>query len=444
MPPRTLASLAHALGAASDMEIALVSLGEALAEIDRAARIALLRYDARAQMIRDRLQPVGGTVQRGRVDTTLDHLRSPIREVVLRGSEFVDVGDESDEYARMLGVGGSGVGTATGPEEGLLALRGVIADGAMAAIVALHEPKRFFGTRVMERFGPYIALFELAYARFVEREARQEAVRTLEDVTQRVHGEYVKKLAALDQQLAHARETTSQGGPSVDAARLVTLEAEAAQAREEARKSKRRTDAVDQQVTAAVSQLEQAHVELHRRSEAVRQKTRTLYLLERVLGLDATTEDPRQLADGLLALVGDDMRAQRCSLMLRAGDSQHLFIAAAKGLAPDIADGTRITIGQGVAGKVASSRQPLLVTDVSQAGSHPLLRDEYFTTGSFISFPLIYNDKLVGVVNLTNRAQRGVFVEEDIERVRLLALVISLIASHAELSERLSGTVGVR
>ncbi len=138
------------------------------------------------------------------------------------------------------------------------------------------------------------------------------------------------------------------------------------------------------------------------------------------------------------------MRAQRCSLMLRAGDSQQLFIAAAKGLAPDIADGTRITIGQGVAGKVASSRQPLLVTDVSQAGTHPLLRDEYFTTGSFISFPLIYNHKLVGVVNLTNRAQRGVFVEEDIERVRLLALVISLIASHAELSERLSGTIGVR
>lgn len=443
MPPRTLASLAHALGAASDMEIALVSLGEALAEIDRSARLALLRYDARAQMIRDRLQPVGGTVQRGRVDTTLDHLRSPIREIVLRGSEFVDVGDESDEYARMLGVGGSGVGAATGHEEGLLALRGVIADGAMAAIVALHEPKRFFGTRVMERFGPYIALFELAYARFVEREARQEAVRTLEDVTQRVHGEYVKKLAALDQQLAHARGTT-EGTASVDAARLVTLEAEAAQAREEARKSQRRADAVDQQVTAAVSQLEQAHVELHRRSEAVRQKTRTLYLLERVLALDATTEDPRQLADGLLALVGDDMRAQRCSLMLRAGDSQQLFIAAAKGLAPDIADGTRITIGQGVAGKVASSRQPLLVTDVSQAGSHPLLRDEYFTTGSFISFPLIYNHQLVGVVNLTNRAQRGVFVEEDIERVRLLALVISLIASHAELSERLSGTIGVR
>ena len=97
-----------------------------------------------------------------------------------------------------------------------------------------------------------------------------------------------------------------------------------------------------------------------------------------------------------------------------------------------------------MAGKVAASREPLLVTDASQAGDHPLLNDETLTTGSFISFPLVYRDDLVGVLNLTNRAQRGVFVEEDVERVRLLALVISLIASHAALPERLLESIGVR
>ena len=64
----------------------------------------------------------------------------------------------------------------------------------------------------MERFAPYVALFALAYARFAEREARNEAVRTLEDVTQRVHGEYVKHLASLEQALAVARNTPSGGG----------------------------------------------------------------------------------------------------------------------------------------------------------------------------------------------------------------------------------------
>jgi signal transduction protein with GAF and PtsI domain len=205
----------------------------------------------------------------------------------------------------------------------------------------------------------------------------------------------------------------------------------------------RRAQAVEHQVSEAVGQLERAHIELHRRSEGLRQKTRTLYLLERMLALDASTDDAKQLVDGLLALVGDDMQAQRCSLMLRTPEPGMLFLAAARGIAPNLAD-VRVKIGEGVAGRVAASREPLLVEDVADANSHPLLRDQYFTTGSFISFPLLYQDELVGVVNLTNRAQRGVFVEEDIERVRLLALVIALIATQARLPERLYDTIGVR
>ena len=74
-------------------------------------------------------------------------------------------------------------------------------------------------------------------------------------------------------------------------------------------------------MTAAVEQLEKAHMELHRRSEYLRQKGRTLYLLERLLTLSATTDDPRQLAEGLISLVGEDMQSRRCSLMLRAPEA---------------------------------------------------------------------------------------------------------------------------
>jgi len=436
MPPRTLASLAHALAAASDLDVALVALGEALAEVDRSARIALISFDARRQMLAERRSPNGSRVERVRVDTTFDHLPVRLRVPVSAGGQFVDVGDDSDDFARLFGIASSL------NEEGLLAVRGIPTDGHLSAVISLLEPRRFFGTRVMERFAPYVALFELAYARFSEREAREEAVHTLEDVTQRVHGEYVKRLADLERQLAVARNTPSSVATALSPERLVALETDAANAREEARRATRRADAVEGQVTAAVGQLEQAHVELHRRSETLRQKTRTLYLIERVLSLDAATADPRQLADGLLALVGDDMQAQRCSLILRIPGSDEMYIAASKGLAPDIGEGQRLRIGVGVAGKVAASREPLLVTDVAQARGHPLLGDEYFTTGSFISFPLAYHDELVGVLNLTNRAKRGVYVDDDVERVRLLALVISLVTVHAALPERLLVTIG--
>ena len=91
---------------------------------------------------------------------------------------------------------------------------------------------------------------------------------------------------------------------------------------------------------------------------------------------------------------------------------------------------------------MAQAREPLLVQDVAHATSHPLLLDQHFTTGSFISFPLAYHDELVGVLNLTNRAKRGVYVDDDVERVRLLALVISLVTVHAALPERLLVTIG--
>src|SRR6185436_4882977 len=151
-------------------------------------------------------------------------------------------------------------------------------------------------------------------------------------------------------------------------------------------------------VTSAVGELEKAHVELHRRSEQLRQRTRTLYLLDRVLTLDRITDDPRRLAEGLIALVGDDMQAHRCSLMLRTSDTTSLYLAASRGLDPAFTEGLCVPIGQGVAGKVAATREPILVQDVAHAKEHPLLHDELFTTGSFISFPLVYHNDLLGVV----------------------------------------------
>ena len=435
MSTRSLPALANALNVAPDLTAALVALGESLAESDRTALLALLRYDGRREMLRERLTPTGQQVLRANVDTTIDHLPPAARTMIVAGGQFVDFGDRSGEYARLLGLTPFADG-------GLLSLRGLTTDGSLSSVVALYEQRRMFGTRTSERFTPSVALFELAYARYLEREARDEAVRTLEDVTQRVHGEYIRKLGVLEEELGRARGAQSQV-TEADAERLVHLEREVAGAQEETRRAARKANSLEQQLTAAVSQLEQAHIELHRRNETLRQKTRTLYLIERALKVDNDAQEPRDLVEGLLALVGDDMQAQRCSLMLSAPEPYTLYLAAARGLAPNIVVGSRIPYGKGVAGIVAVSREPLLVQDAAEADRHPLLRDQYLTTGSFISFPLIYRDELIGVVNLTNRAKRGVFVEEDVERVSLPALVIALIAANSRLTERLLGSIDV-
>ena len=425
MPPRTLAALAHALGAAPTADDALVALAEALAEIDRSAEVAVIGYDARRSMLRDRAVVLEGRVRREVLDTTFDHLPSRERLALGSGGAFVDFAERSEEFGRMFRL-------RTIAEGAILSARGIRFEGELAIIVAVNEPRKLFGTRAAERFAPVVALFELAFARFLERDARVEATTALETVTRRLHDEYQRKLAELEVALLAAT-----GEHPVPNSFDVALAREAETAREEARRAGGQRSALEAQVAAAVEQLERLHVELHRRSESLRQKTRTLYLIERVLTLAASTDDSRQLADGLLALLGDDMQSKRCSMLLRAPEPGTLYLAAARGIAPHIAEGVRIRIGEGVAGKVAMQREPVLVQDVEGAKSHPLLKDEYFTTGSFISFPLVFHEELVGVVNLTNRTVAGAFTEEDVERVRLLALVIAIVATRARLPERL-------
>jgi GAF domain-containing protein len=383
-------------------------------------------------MLRDRLTPGGGHVEQGKVDTTFDHLPPNVRTLVTGGGQFVDLGDRSAEYARLLGLSPFADG-------GLLSLRGLTVDGALTAVLGLYEQRKMFGTRTSERFAPAAAVFDLAHARFADRESRDEAVRTLEDVTQRVHADYLARLSDLERELSQARDAVRSG--EHDTTHLIHLEQAARNAEEQARRATFKAQSSEQQLMAAVGQLEQAHIELHRRHESLRQKTRTLYLLERALALDNTTSEVTVLVDGLLALVGDDMQAQRCSMMLRAPEPDTLYLAAARGLLPHIRLGQRTLFGKGVAGIVARTREPLLVQDVTDGAMHPLLRDEYLTTGSFISFPLVYHGELLGVVNLTNRAKRGVFIEEDVERVRLLGLVIALIVVRAQLVDRLLASI---
>lgn len=432
---RALPSLAHALAVAPDLNAALIAMGEALVENDRSAVMALLRYDGRKEMLRERLTPSGGHVESGAVDTTFDHLPPNVRTLVSGGGQFVDLGERSAEYARLFGL-------APFADGGVLSLRGLTTDGHLAAVLALYEQRKMFGTRTSERFSSSAALFDLAYARFADREARDEAVTTLEEVTQKVHADYLTRLSELERELTQARDVAASGGH--DATDRVHFEQELHTAQEDARRAAHRAQSLEQQLMSAVGQLEQAHVELHRRHEALRQKTRTLYLLERALALDNVTGDPGPLVDGLLAMVGDDMQAQRCSLMLRAPEPDTLYLAAARGLLPQIRMGQRTRFGKGVAGIVATTREPLLVQDVTDGAMHPLLRDEYLTTGSFISFPLVYQGELLGVVNLTNRAKRGVFIEEDVERVRLLGLVIALIVTRAQLVDRLLVSIDAR
>jgi hypothetical protein len=200
------------LGAASNPDAAFVRLTAGLAQTERAVALALLRVEPRAGLFRAPTSVTAGKVERAPLETSLEQLPAQILRGVQEGGTFVEVTEEQGAYARLLKLDEPEVG-------GALILRGIRVDRQLVAVIAAVEPKRVFGTRVTERLGPLSALFELAAARFVEREARAEAVSTLEAVTQRVHGDYLSRLAELEQQLAAQTGELQAQGASAEVAR---------------------------------------------------------------------------------------------------------------------------------------------------------------------------------------------------------------------------------
>jgi hypothetical protein len=105
--------------------------------------------------------------------------------------------DRSAEYARMFSFRISDGGIPAARRAGRR---------LPAAVVALYEPKKMFGT-VGGALRPFVALFELAYARLAEREARDEATRS--KTSPSVHGEYAA--TAESRARAHSRKGRSPG-----------------------------------------------------------------------------------------------------------------------------------------------------------------------------------------------------------------------------------------
>ena len=283
MAPRTLATLATVLSTARDADAALTLLQHEVAEMDRAAQLALFVCDSRRQLITERLNPQDDVVTRTPLNIAIDHLPAPIRRALNSGASTADFGAESEDYMKLLGVSPLQQG-------GILSVRGLTLDGELAGFVALYEPRRRFGPRIMERLSPALDLFALAFERIAEHEARFEAVRTLEELTRNIHSEYNRAVRQLKAELEDARSSIT-APTERDAARINELERLVAEAQDEILRRAERLHAVEDQVSQAVGRLEQAHVDLHSQSELARNRADMLYQIERML-TEANGSDP--------------------------------------------------------------------------------------------------------------------------------------------------------
>jgi hypothetical protein len=127
----------------------------------------------------------------------------------------------------------------------------------------------------------------------------------------------------------------------------------------------------------------------------------------------------------ILASAFELLEASSGSIMLLANDADTLTVVCALGNAT--ADGARAKLGEGIAGKVAQQREPLLIQGQVSVG-------RALATDSAVSVPLIHRDELFGVLNLNGSTER-VYTEYDLRAVSLFAEHAAMAIANARLYE---------
>jgi hypothetical protein len=241
------------------------------------------------------LMPAHEGLRTAQLEIAIDHLPTAIRRTISAGRQFADLGAESGDYQKLLGTGAS-------PEAGVLLLRGLLVDGELSAVLALSEPKTRFGHRLSEKIAPAVDLFGLAFARLAERRAREEAVKTLEELTRALNDEHARAVGELQRKLSEAQAAIGGKGAG-DSIRVTQLKRAIEVAAVEARATAQRLSAVEEQVRVAVTKLEKAHVQLHSQGEALQTQSNIIYRVEQALREAMSGQDSRQVIEEVLQIV---------------------------------------------------------------------------------------------------------------------------------------------
>lgn len=201
----------------------------------------------------------------------------------------------------------------------------------------------------------------------------------------------------------------------------------------------------EQLVATVVSALEQEEL---RRDNARLRAMVPLYELSRAF---MGTFELKDLLNQIVDTVRAETRAQVVSLMLLGEDQTQLHIAAASGLPVDVVETQTRNLGNGIAGRVAQTGEPLMIAEglplqpeIRRAMTKPDIL-------SALSVPLRARGRVIGVLNLSRPRGSDPFTHGDLELATVFggqaaiaidqARLIADLRQLSDLSQRLARTV---
>jgi len=143
--------------------------------------------------------------------------------------------------------------------------------------------------------------------------------------------------------------------------------------------------------------------------------------------------DLPRLLDLIVTTAMEVTDAERGSVMLLDAEESVLTIKAAKGMGEEVVKKTRLRLGEGIAGRVAFTGKPLLLTRDEPERQLRSVRKRDDEINSAISVPLRIEDRIVGTLNVSETSRANQFSEEDLRALTLFADQAAIALEKAQL-----------
>lgn len=168
-------------------------------------------------------------------------------------------------------------------------------------------------------------------------------------------------------------------------------------------------------------------------SHKVSQPAMDAFLLE-VADVVNTTLDLETLLTRVAGLVRKIIDYDIFAILLLNDKTQELRIRFQVGHPPQVAERIRIKLGEGITGRAAQTREPVLVNDVS---TEPEYISSVTAVRSELAIPMITKNKVIGVIDI-EAPQRDYFTEEHSRLLTVVASRVAIGIENARLYTRVS------
>ena len=137
----------------------------------------------------------------------------------------------------------------------------------------------------------------------------------------------------------------------------------------------------------------------------------------------SSVQDLDQLLELIIETATRMMDAKASSLLLLDHKTQKLYFKVATGEKSTDVKQFEIDLGQGIAGHVAATGEPLLIPDVAQDPRwyKEISESIGFKTQSIACVPMKINGDIIGVVEIIDKADGGAIREEDLKILSVFA-----------------------